>query len=161
MGGIAKPALIFQEPSSPLLPSLWSHPRVKGDFVVTEHHEQERWEENHPYGGEVSERVPETCGILLVLHSLGQHPSGALVALEFVPVKLSPYLESLQTASDSWLRVFGRTAECLLFCLLPVDQVCWEHSYAQVLDVCLLSLGIDRSLQIVPMGFFFWEWCRV
>lgn len=84
--------------------------------MVTEHHEQERWEENHPYGGEASERIPETCGILLVLRSLRQHPSGALVALEFVPIKLSPpYLESLQTASDSWLRVFGRTAECLLF----------------------------------------------
>lgn len=77
------------------------------------------------------------------------------MALEFVPIKLSTYLEALQTAADSWLRVLGRTAECLVFCLLPVDQVCWEHSYTQVLDVCMLSLGIDRSLQIIPMGFFF------
>lgn len=53
VGGVAKPAMIFQEPSSPLLPGLWSHPRVKGDFVLTEHHEQESWEENYPCGGGV------------------------------------------------------------------------------------------------------------
>lgn len=51
--GVAKPAVIFQEPSSPLLLGLWSHPRVQGGFVVTEHHEQESWEENYPCGGGV------------------------------------------------------------------------------------------------------------
>lgn len=53
VGGVTKPAVIFQEPSSPLLPGLLSHLRVKGDFVVTEHHEQESWKENHPCGGGV------------------------------------------------------------------------------------------------------------
>lgn len=51
MGGIAKPTLIFPETSYPLLPDLWSHPRLKCDFVVTEHHRQESWEENYPCGG--------------------------------------------------------------------------------------------------------------
>lgn len=91
VGDVAKPAVVFQEPSSPLLPSLWRHPRVKGDFVVTEHHEQGRWEENHSLWRwcEVSEHVPGTCDVLLVLHSLEQHPPGAMVALEFVPMRIS------------------------------------------------------------------------
>lgn len=53
VGGVKKPAVIFQEPFSPLLPGLWNHPRVKGDCMVTEHREQESWEENCPYGGGV------------------------------------------------------------------------------------------------------------
>lgn len=32
----------------------------------------------------MSEHVPGTCSALLVLHSLGQHPSGSRVALELV-----------------------------------------------------------------------------
>lgn len=54
------------------------------------------------------------CDALLqymMLYSLGQHPSGALVVLEFVPVGLSQCLEALQTASDSWAGVFGERAE--------------------------------------------------
>lgn len=59
----------------------------------------------------MSKCVPGTCSALLVLHSLGQHPSGSLVALEFVPIQQSQYLEALQTASDSWLWVFGGAVE--------------------------------------------------
>lgn len=46
---------------------------------------------------------PGTGSALLVLHSVGQHPSGSRVALELVPIKWNQYLEALQTASDSWL----------------------------------------------------------
>lgn len=107
----------------------------------------------------MSEHVLGTCSVLLVLHSLGSILLGPWWCWNLSQsngASTFRLYKQLLTPCSACLR--EQLSDSFSACCVWTRFVGGEHGYTQVLDVCLLSLGIDWSLQmcsrIVPMGFF-------